>query len=118
MWPVFILLGLLAGIAGGFFGIGGGIVLVPALTLLFHMNQHQAQGTVLATLIPPIGLLAVWRYYQHGDVNIYMAVFLALGFIVGGLIGANLALKVPATLLKKVFAVFLIAVALKMFWEK
>jgi uncharacterized membrane protein YfcA len=114
----FLVLGVFAGIAGGFFGIGGGIILIPALIYLFGMNQLQAQGTTLAAMVPPIGLLAAWEYYKHGNVNIPTASFIALGFVVGGLIGAYFALKMPPTVLKKLFALLLLAVSVKMFLEK
>ncbi len=118
MWPISVLMGLVAGVAGGFFGIGGGSILIPAMIYIFGMNQHQAQGTTLAAMIPPIGILAAWTYYKHGDVNVPMAACIALGFVLGGLIGAHYALKLPVNVLKKCFAVFFLLIALKMLFEK
>jgi len=110
----FIGLGLLAGICSGFLGIGGGTIIIPVLVYFFGLTQHQAQGTTLALMVPPIGLLAALKYYYEGNVNIRMAIFIALGFFIGGLLGAYLVSPVPEPILKKVFGIFLIAVALKM----
>jgi len=110
----YILVGIVAGIFGGLFGIGGATIIVPVLVLLFDFNQHQAQGTTLALMIPPIGLLAAWRYYTQGHVNIQVAVFIALGFFLGGYLGALLVGKVPDLLLKKLFGFFLLFVALRL----
>jgi len=110
----FIGLGLLAGICGGFLGIGGGTIIIPVLVYLFGLTQHQAQGTTLALMVPPIGLLAALKYYYEGNVNIRMAIFIALGFLIGGLLGAYLVSPVPESILKKVFGLYLIAIALKM----
>ena len=73
------------------FGIGGGAILIPALVFIFGLTQHQAQGTTLAILVPPIGLLAALRYYQSGNVKLSIAAFVCIGFFIGGLIGANIA---------------------------
>ena len=75
-----ILLGLTAGVFGGMFGIGGGVILIPAMVYFFGLTQHQAQGTTLAIMVPPIGLLAAWRYYQSGNVKLGMAVLICAGF--------------------------------------
>lgn len=115
---LYIILGFIAGILGGIFGIGGGIVLIPALVLLFGLTQHQAQGTTLALMVPPIGLLAALRYYQAGNVKLGVAGFICLGFFVGGLIGANLVQNLSDPLLKKIFALFLFFVSLRMFFSK
>ncbi|MFH0753857.1 MAG: sulfite exporter TauE/SafE family protein [Candidatus Omnitrophota bacterium] len=115
---LFILLGLIAGTFAGLFGIGGGLVLVPALTLFFGMTQHQAQGTTLAILIPPIGILAAWRYYQSGHINLPIAAFICLGFLLGGLLGANVAQGISEPLLKRLFGVFLLLVSLQMIFSK
>ncbi|MGA1865378.1 MAG: TSUP family transporter [bacterium] len=109
-----ILIGAAAGIAGGFLGIGGGIIMVPALVLFFGMTQHQAQGTVLATMVPPIGLLAAMKYYYAGNVNIKIAVFLCLGFFVGGLLGAQGAHYISATLLKRIFGILLLFISIRL----
>ena len=110
---LYILVGLIGGVASGFFGIGGGIILVPALVLLFGLTQHQAQGTTLALMLPPIGLLAALKYYSEGNVNIKIAAFICLGFLFGGYLGAVLVHHVPDTTLKRVFGYILFFISLK-----
>ena len=114
----YVLLGLAAGICGGVFGIGGGAVLVPALVFLLGLSQHQAQGTTLAILVPPIGLLAAWRYYHSGNVKLDIAGFVCLGFFIGGLLGAHFVQNVPDPLLRKMFGVFLLVISLRMIFFK
>jgi uncharacterized membrane protein YfcA len=111
---LYILLGVVAGIFSGLIGIGGGIIIVPALVLLFGLSQHSAQGTTLALMVPPIGLLAALAYYKQGFVDLKIAAFVCIGFFVGGLIGAKFALGIPETILKKIFGAVLLAVSLKM----
>lgn len=111
---LYLLLGLLAGTLSGLIGIGGGILIVPALVLLFGLTQHQAQGTTLALLVPPIGILAAYEYYRHGYVNIKIAAFVCLGFFLGGLLGAKLATNIPDVALGRIFGVALLLIALKM----
>ena len=118
MWYTYIGLGLMAGVASGFLGIGGGAILIPVLVCLFGLSQHQAQGTTLAIMIPPIGLLAAWKYYAEGNVKLNMAAFICIGFLVGGLIGAILVHKVPALILKKIFGVFLLLISINMILGK
>ena len=114
----YVLLGLVAGILGGLVGIGGGIVIVPALVYLFGFSQHTAQGTTLALLVPPIGILAALEYYRAGNVDLRVAALVCVGFIFGGLIGAKLAVGLSDETLRKVFGVVLLLVALKMiFWK-
>jgi len=115
---LYILLGLVAGIFGGMFGIGGGTILIPALVYLFGLTQHQAQGTTLAIMVPPIGLLAALRYYYSGNVKLGMAGFICLGFLFGGLIGAQLIQNVSDPILKKLFGVFLLFISLRMVFAK
>ncbi|MDP3791902.1 MAG: sulfite exporter TauE/SafE family protein [Candidatus Omnitrophota bacterium] len=114
IWLSYILLGLAAGIFSGFMGLGGGILLTPVLVYIFGLTQHQAQGTSLAVMVPPITLLAALRYYYSGNVKLDIAMFIALGFIVGGLVGAQMVQTIPDMILKKIFGVILLAVAIKM----
>ena len=114
----YIILGVIAGFLSGMLGIGGGVVLIPALVLIFGLTQLQAQGTTLALMIPPIGLLAAMRYYQSGNVKLGMAGFICLGFFVGGLLGANLVQNLPEPLIRKIFALFLLVVSLRMLLVK
>ena len=114
----YIALGLFGGTLAGLFGIGGAIIIVPALVYLFGFDQKMAQGTTLAMLIPPTGLLAAWQYYQGGHMNIKVAVILCIGMFVGGYFGGYVANHVPAELMRKLFGVFLLLVALKMVFGK
>jgi uncharacterized protein len=113
-----LLVGLLGGIFSGLIGIGGGIVLVPALVLLLGLSQHTAQGTTLAAMVPPIGLLAAWTYYSKGYVDLKIAGLICLGFFIGGLFGAKFAIEIPEPILKKVFGAVLLLVSLKMIFGK
>ena len=114
-----ILLGLVAGVFSGVVGIGGGIILVPALVYIFGLSQHQAQGTSLGMLMLPVGILAVMQYYRQGFVDYKLVAFIAIGFVVGGYLGGRLAVNIPELLIKRLFALFMIAVAVKMlFFDK
>jgi len=115
---LFILLGLAAGIFGGVLGLGGGVIIIPALVYLFGFSQHQAQGTSLAVMVPPITLLAAWEYYSKGHVKLDMAGFICLGFIVGGLIGANFVQGISDVMLKKIFGGVLLLVSVRMILSK
>ncbi len=115
---LYLLLGLFAGIISGLIGIGGGIIIVPALVYLFGLTQHQAQGTTLALLVPPIGLLAAWTYYKHGYVNLTIAGFVCLGFFVGGLLGAKIAVGLSNVILRRIFGIALLLVSLYMIFER
>jgi len=114
----FLFLGLLAGVLSGLLGIGGGILIVPALVFIVGLTQHQAQGTTLALMVPPIGILAAWTYYKQGNVDLRIAGLICLGFLLGGLLGAKLATTVNAALLKKLFGAALLITALKMILAK
>ena len=115
---LYILLGLLTGILSGMFGLGGGIIVIPALVLIFGLSQHLAQGTTLAMMIPPIGLLAAWTYYSKGFVNLKIAGLLCLGFFFGGLLGAKLVVGLPDLVLRKIFGFALLLISLKMILAK
>jgi len=115
---LYLLLGLVAGIFGGLLGLGGGIIIIPAMVFLFGMSEHQAQGTSLALMVPPIGLLAAWVYYKQGFVDLKMAAFVCLGFFIGGLLGAEFAVGISEPILKKIFGTMLLLVSLKMILGK
>ncbi len=110
----FLVLGLAAGVLSGLVGIGGGILVIPALVLFFGFTQHQAQGTTLAMMIPPIGILAAWAYYQQGHVDLRVALLLCAGFFIGGFFGARLAVTLSSPVIEKVFGAVLLVVALRM----
>jgi uncharacterized membrane protein YfcA len=110
----YLALGLVAGVLSGIVGIGGGVIIVPALIFIFGLTQHQAQGTTLALLVPPIGLLAAWTYYTNGYVNLKIAGFVCLGFFVGGLIGGKIAVGLSNDLLEKIFGVVILLIGIKM----
>lgn len=111
-------IGIFAGILAGMVGIGGGILMIPALVYLMGFSQPMAQGTTLAAMIPPIGLLAAYAYYEKGFVNIPVAACIAAGFLIGGFFGGRLAVQIDAALLRKGFAIFLMVISIKMFFTK
>jgi uncharacterized membrane protein YfcA len=116
---VLIIIGLVAGILGGLLGIGGAVVIIPALVLFLGYSQYEAQGTTLAMLLMPVSALAAWHYYKVGQVNVKAAVILGVMFLLGGYAGAKLATLIPVDTLKKVFALILIIIAVKMlFFDK
>ena len=114
----YLLLGLIAGSLSGLIGIGGAIIIIPSLVLLFGLSQHTAQGTALALMVPPIGLLAAWTYYKQGFVDFKIAGLICLGFFFGGLVGAKFATDIPEDILRKVFGVILLAASLRMIFYK
>lgn len=115
---LYVILGLVAGGFSGIIGLGGGIILVPAFVFLFGMSQQQAQGTTLALMVPPIGILAAYTYYQAGFVDLKVAALVCLGFIFGGWIGAKFAVQMPKEVLQKIFAITLFLISIKMFFSK
>lgn len=115
---LYIMVGLVAGMLGGAFGIGGGTIMVPAMVFLFGLTQHQAQGTALTVMLTPVFLLAVMRYYQAGNVKIQMALFIAAGFMIGALAGAHFIQGMPEATVKRAFGVFLILIGLKYLFLK
>lgn len=109
-----IAIGLVAGTLSGLLGIGGATILIPALVYIYKTTQHLAQGTSIAALLLPIGLLAAIKYHQAGNVNWKFALFMAVGFLLGGLIGATFAQPLPDVFLKKLFGGFLLIIAVQM----
>lgn len=119
MNSIFIVItGFAAGILGGFFGVGGAVLMIPILVFFLDFSQKLAQGTTLAAMIPPIGLMAAYAYWRAGNVNLKAALLLAAGFFVGGWISGYLVQGVSENILKKAFAVFLVIVAVKMWFGK
>jgi len=114
----FIILGLAGGVLSGILGIGGAVLIVPALVYLFGFDQKMAQGTTLAMLIPPVGLLGVWQYYSAGNVNFKVAGFMCIGLFVGAYFGGYLANQVSSDTLRKIFGVMLLLISLKMILGK
>ena len=115
---LYLALGLFAGVLSGLIGIGGGIIIIPAFVLFFGMSQHLAQGTTLALMVPPIGLLAAWTYYKQGYVDMRVAALVCLGFFLGGLLGAKIAVGLSDKVLGKVFGSMLLLVSLRMIFAK
>lgn len=109
-----LIIGLLAGILSGLVGVGGGVVVVPALILFLGFTQKQAQGTSLGLLLLPIGILAVWNYYSKGLIDVKVVGIMAVSFMIGGYFGSKLALLLPAETLRRIFAGVLFYTAFKM----
>jgi uncharacterized protein len=112
-----LLIGLAAGMLSGFVGVGGGIIIVPAMIYFLHMSQLQAQGVSLAVLLMPVGVLGVMNYYRDGHVNINYALIIAVGFFVGSYFGSKSALKLPEHKIKFVFGLMLFYIAARMIWK-
>lgn len=110
-------IGLAAGALSGFVGIGGGVVMVPALIYFLNFNQLEAQGTSLAVMLPPIGILAFMNYHKTGNVDIRNALVIAGMFIVGGYLGSKLALRLPVAKVKLFFGVLMVFVSVRMVWS-
>lgn len=114
-----LIVGLAAGFLSGLIGIGGGVIIVPALVLLVGFSQKLAQGTSLGILLLPVGILAVIQYYKQGYLNVNYVVIISIAFILGGYLGSKLALSLSDDKVKKIFAVILLLIALKMlFFDK
>ena len=114
---VSLVLGVLIGTLSGMIGLGGAIFLIPILVYGYGMDQKTAQGTSVATLLLPIGALAFWKYYNAGHVDIKLAVLLAIGFFIGGYFGGSLAQLATSLQLRRIFAVCLAGMAVKMFLQ-
>ena len=120
---IVVLIGLMAGVLSGLIGVGGGIILVPALVYFLHYTQHQAQGTSLGVLTFPVVILAFLTYYQeckkmNAPLDFKVIAVLAVGFVVGGYFGSHLAVRIDKELLKKIFAIILFYTAFKLLeWD-
>ena len=113
-----ILVGVAAGVCAGMFGIGGGLIIVPALVFFFGMTQHSAVGTSLGAILLPVGVLGAYVYWKNGHVNVPYAAWIAAGLIVGAFLGAKLVQPVSDLTLRRMFGAFMIIAAVKMFWGK
>ena len=116
-WEI-LLLGFAVGVVSGIIGIGGGILLIPALIWLLGMSQRKAQGTSLAALLLPVGIFAFWTYYREGNADLRVGLLIAAGFAIGGLFGGFGAQYIPELWLRRIFAVVLIAVGAKMLFTR
>ncbi len=116
---ILIIIGLAAGILGGMVGVGGGIVIVPALVFFLGFSQKMAQGTSLGILLLPVGLFGVMQYYKEGYIDLRVVLLISAGFFAGSFLGSKLALSLPQDVVKKIFAILLLVVAIKMlFFDK
>jgi uncharacterized membrane protein YfcA len=115
---LYLALGLAAGVFSGLLGIGGGIIIVPALIFICGFSQHLAQGTTLALMVPPIGLFAAWTYYKHGHVDLPAAALICAGFVVGSLGGARFAEVLSGLLLRRVFGAFMMIMAARLIFGR
>jgi uncharacterized protein len=114
-----VVVGLLAGILSGLVGLGGGVIIVPALVFLLGFSQHQATGTSLGILLLPAGIFAVMNYYQKGFIDVKVVLLIFAGFLVGGWVGSKISLNINEALLKKIFAIVLVLIAGKvLFFDK
>ena len=115
---ILVIIGLAAGILSGLVGLGGGLVMIPAMVFALGMGQKEAQGTSLAIMLPPVGILAVWNYYKAGFVDFKFAIVIAIAFILGGWFGSKIAVALPEATVRRVFAGVMIVTALKMIFSK
>lgn len=115
---ILIVIGLLAGVLSGLVGVGGGILMIPLLIIFLGFTQHEAQGTALFAMLPPIGILAAMNYYKAGFVKWEYAVVIAITFVVGGYFGSKLAISLPDQTVRKVFGVIMLIGALKLIFSK
>lgn len=113
-----VVIGLSAGILSGMLGVGGAIIMIPALVFFYGMNQHQAQGTSLAILLFPVGFMAFWNYYKQGYVNFRIALIVMVAFFIGGYVGSVAAVHIPARFLRIAFGMLITAVGLRMIFSK
>jgi len=111
-------IGILTGAMAGMLGIGGAVIMIPALVYIMGFSQQMAQGTSLAVMLPPIGIIAAYNYYKAGHVDLKFALILAAAFLIGSYFGSKYALTLPQATLKKIFAILLLVIAAKMLFSK
>lgn len=118
MLLLLIVIGIITGFMAGMLGIGGAIIMIPALVIFMGFSQQMAQGTSLAVMLPPVGIIAAYNYHKAGHVDIKVAIILAVCFLIGSYFGSKAALSLPQPVLKKIFGVLLLLVAVKMLFSK
>jgi uncharacterized membrane protein YfcA len=111
---ILILIGVIAGMFSGMFGIGGGLIMVPAMVFFLAMSQHSAQGTSLGVLVVPVAAVAAYNYYKAGELNIKYAIIIALSFVIGGYFGSKVSLGLSEVMLKRIFGILMMAMAIKL----
>ena len=115
---ILIIIGLLAGILSGLVGVGGGILMIPLLIIFLGLTQHEAQGTALFAMLPPIGVLAAINYYKEGFVKWEYAIVIAFTFVIGGYLGSKLSLSLPPQMVRRIFGVIMLLGAIKLISSK
>ena len=115
---ILIIIGVLSGLLAGVFGIGGAILVIPALVFILGLSQHEAQGTSLAFMLPPVGILATWNYWKAGHVDWKIAAVLSVTFVLGAYLGSNFSLNISDRTLRRAFGVLMIIMAIKMIFSK
>jgi len=115
---ILIIIGLLAGVLSGLVGVGGGILMIPLLIIFLGLTQHQAQGTALFAMLPPIGILAAINYYKEGFVKWEYAIVIAFTFVIGGYLGSKLSLSLPPQTVRRIFGIIMLLGAIKLISSK
>jgi hypothetical protein len=115
---ILIAIGIISGLLSGVFGVGGAIIVIPALVFIIGLSQHEAQGTSLAFMLPPVGILATWNYWKAGHVNWKIALVLSLTFVLGAYLGSRFSINISDKTLRRMFGILMILIALKMIFSK
>jgi hypothetical protein len=115
---ILIVVGILSGMLAGVFGVGGAIIVIPALVFILGMSQHDAQGTSLAFMLPPVGILATWNYWKEGHVNWKIALVLSITFVIGAYLGSLFSINISDKMLRRMFGVLMLVIAIKMIFSK
>jgi len=118
VWLILLGVGLIAGVLAGMFGIGGGVVIVPALLYFMKLRPLEAIGTSLAALIPPVGLLGAWEYYRNGYINMRYAAIVAAALFLGAWLGARIMMPLSPQLIRRIYGAFLLLMGARMVWSK
>lgn len=115
---ILIIVGILSGMLAGVFGVGGAIIVIPALVFILGLSQHEAQGTSLAFMLPPVGILATWNYWKAGHVNWKFALILSITFILGAYLGSHFSVNVSEKMLRRMFGALIVIIGLRMIFSK